>query len=128
MIVHPALYHWILLLYCALVASFMGILALTGGAAPDSRFYAIDRVVVRLQGAGLVIFSVLIFLRQNWTFYGLTSCCVISIVESLVTVRPDATSTNYVQRHFSAWVAFLLLVFGIPVSILIWLRPIFTAD
>jgi len=127
--IHPTFFHWILLLGCALVAFIAGNLNIIHGAAPDSRFYAIDRIVVWLLGVGLVIFSALIFLRQVWAIDELILCYALSIIEVLVTSRPETqalTKKIGLFKYLIFWILFMVIFFGIPMVLLIWLRTIFS--
>ena len=129
MMIPPESYQWFLLAYCALVAFIVGSLDFLGGASSDSRFYPVDRIVVRLLGVGLMIFSVLIFLRLSWAFYGLIICFALSIVESLLTFRPEVQPVAKrlpASTILKVWIVFQLLIFGVPIVFLMWLRPLFT--
>jgi hypothetical protein len=128
MIVHLALYHWVLLVYCILVAFIHGMVCIIGGSSPDSRFYAIDRIVVRVLGVGSVVFAVLVFLRESWAFYGLVCCLTFSLIDELIPFRQDVAASNLAARFPFAYMVFVTLILGVPIALLLWLRPVFTTN
>ena len=129
--IHANHYHWILLATCALV-SFIGGGIFLFDKQESGRFsFPGERVVARLLHLGLMIFSASVFLRQDWAFYGLICCLALEMVSGLLAFRPEwmpaakqAGWTNPAVYLFGAVIFGVL--FGTPMLLLIWLRPIFT--
>lgn len=126
--IHPQAYHWILLTYCLIVAFVYGVFGIIKGSSPDSRFYPVDKITVKLIGAGLLTFSALIFLWESWVFYGLVCCFTLSIFDELLTIRTESLIiTKYIgaSKAYAFWTVFVLLTQGVPAVLLLSLRPIF---
>ena len=130
----PQVYHWVLLLCCVAIGLVGGIHDLVEPVEREdcnSRFYHIARIANPLLSSGEVIFSVLILLRQFWAIDGLILCFGLSLVYNLFILRP-APETHPIVKWFGAskilklWGVFIYFVLGIPIMILLWLRPIFT--
>jgi hypothetical protein len=125
----PKPYHLIVLMCCIGVGMVSGILNLIYGSEPTSRFYHLGRYIVYLLGVGLIIFSALLLLRQFWAIDGLIVFFAFSAIESLLTFRPEAQPLAKrigTSRVLIFWIAFVSVVQGTPLALLIWLRPEFT--
>jgi hypothetical protein len=138
------LYHWFLLGLSASGLAVMGLLDLIAGASQESRFYAVDNVLVRLIGGGLILSSVGLVLRRGWGFVASFCFLGISIVEVVATDRsePSLGSNGVLALAFNAGAAAVFLgapvaigvialalnagavafLFGVPIAILSWLR------
>ena len=79
---------------------------------------------------GLAASSVLITLRQFWAMDGLILCFTLSLTEKLLMIRP-VSEAHPVVKQFGAspfmrpWTIFMMFILGIPICLLIWLRPVF---
>ncbi|MGA9453228.1 MAG: hypothetical protein WBW41_18005 [Verrucomicrobiia bacterium] len=129
--IQPQLHHWVLLVCCGLVTFIEGVVSMKGGTSPEVRSYPGERIIDPVLNVGLMIFSVLILLRQSWAFYGLICClALLFIIGSLIFLPSEAWP--FVKRYgvsavTSFWVIFLAIIYVTPIALLIWLRPIFTA-
>lgn len=125
------LYHWVWLLLCAAYGLFLGIHDLGKRREPDeTRFYHISRIVDPLIALGLVVFSTLIVLRQFWTIDGLILFFALGMTNHLLILRPTPEAHPIVKwfgasRIMRLWTVFVMFALGIPIGVLIWLRPIF---
>ena len=119
----PRWYHWILLVVCALFALVEGVLDAIGGAG-SGPLHKIDDVAVRLIGVGLAVFSVLIFRRRSWAFWGLVWFFTLSVIEVQLTVPHIAPGIRGLLQVSFIRVA-ICVFFGIPMILLIWLRYVF---
>lgn len=113
----PYWYHWTLLLLCLLTLVAMGALNIAYGASPESRFYAIDDVVVRLLGAGMQVCAVGALLRRPWGYAGLIWLLGLSSLETAVTFDWGAQSLVMPGSALSSTVLF----FGVQIALLAWL-------
>jgi hypothetical protein len=134
--IHPQAYHWVLLLCCVAIGLIGGIHNLVEGVDYEdcnSRFHHLARVTNFLISSGEVVFSALILLRQFWGIDGLIFCFCLSIVYHLFVLRP-APEAHAVWKWFGAsrvmklWGVFIFIILGVPILLLIWLRPIFTVN
>jgi ABC-type phosphate transport system permease subunit len=129
--IHPQVYHWGWLLLCTALGCFVGIHDLVERREPgDTRSYRITRIVDPLIASGLVVFSVLIILRQFWAIDGLILFFALSMAYHLFILRP-VPEAHPVAKWFGAarimklWLVFMMFVLGVPIGLLIWLRPMF---
>lgn len=120
----PHWYHWTLLLLCLFSLAAMGVLNIRYGASPESRFYAIDDVVVRLLGAGMLVCSVGTLLRRQWGFAGLIWLLGLSCLEIAVTFDWGAQSLELPGGALSSTVLF----FGMQIALLAWLGGVFVPE
>ena len=118
---NPRWYHWTLLALFAVDVLTMGILNVEGGAAESTRLYAIDDVLVRLLGVGLILFSLGLPLRRNWAFVGSICFLALSILEFMLTYDFGASSS----LDNTIVLATLVVLFGVPIALLAWLRTVF---
>jgi hypothetical protein len=96
---HPQVYHWVWLILCIAIGIFGGVHDLVEGVDPeDARFYHIARIVNPLLALGLVMFSILIALRQFWAIDALVGCFVLSITYHLLILRPVSEGNPVVKR------------------------------
>lgn len=121
----PRWYHWTLLALCSAGMLTIGILNVTGGASPSSRFYVLDDVVVRLLGVGFMVFSLAVFLRRRWAFLGAIWCLSLSILEILVTYDLGASAPALTAFMLLATLVCIVIFFGIPIALLAWLKTVF---
>lgn len=98
----------------------MGILDVAWGASSDSRFYAVDDIVVRVLGALLILFSLGLLLRRNWAFMGSIAVLALFLPELLLTHNFAATSIV----GMVVMVAMVLVFLGAPIALLTWLRRV----
>lgn len=120
----PQWYHWTLLLLCLLTLVAMGVLNIAYGASPESRFFAIDDVVVRLLGAGVLVCAVGTLLRRQWGYAGLIWLLGLSCVEIAVTFDWGAQSLEMTGSLLSGTVLF----FGVQIALLGWLGGVFVPE
>jgi hypothetical protein len=121
----PRWYHWILLVVCALLAFVEGVLDVIGGAGPGP-LHEIDDVAVRLIGAGLAVFGILIFMRKSWAFWGLIYFFAMSVAEIELTLPHISAALRGLLQVLFVRVS-ICVFFAIPVLLLIWLRHVFVA-
>ncbi len=119
----PKWYHWISLVVCVLFALGEGILDVIWGAG-SGPFHKIDDIAVRFIGAGLVAFGLLIFMRKSWTFWGLISFFLLSILEVQMTCHFTSHGLERLFEILFIRVA-LCVFFGVPIVLLIWLQRVF---
>jgi hypothetical protein len=103
----------------------MGI-GIIGRPAPSS--FPGERAIEVLVSIGMMIFSVCIFLRQSWAFYGLICSLFLVLVDCLFTFRLTEDLRPLLRDWGAAKVTklyaiFVFLVLGFPIVLLIWLRP-----
>jgi hypothetical protein len=129
--IQPQFYHWVWLLLCAAYACFVGVYDLVEGKDSDvTRSYRISRIVDPLISLGLVVFSVLIVLRQFWAIDGLILFFTLSMTYHLLVLRPTPEVHPIVKRFGGSrimrlWTVFMTFALGVPIGLLLWLRPIF---
>jgi hypothetical protein len=131
--IQPHTYHWASLVCCAIVATIEGIVDVVDPPSLERRFYEFVRISNRVVGVGTIVLSVLLFLRESWAFLGLTLCLAFSMAVALLTLRPEhhsAVKQRLISKAGMIWVFGLTLVtaYVIPIGLLTWLRPIFTAN
>jgi hypothetical protein len=129
--IQPQLYHWVWLLLCTASGLFLGIHdLLERREADETRFYYITRIVDPLIASGLVVFSALIVFRQFWAIDGLILFFALSMIYDLLILRPvperhPVTKWFGASRIMKLWTFFMIFALGVPIGLLIWLRPIF---
>ena len=88
----------------------IGVLNTIGGASADSRFYAVDDIVVRVLGVAFIVLGLSLVLKKRWPVFPLSLVYGLSLVEVLVT-------TAYPQLPAMMTGAFLF--FGLPLCFLL---------
>jgi hypothetical protein len=128
---HPKLYHLIVLLCCAAIGLIQGIHDLIHHPLNSRLHSRLERNVERLLAMGFLFFCALILLQPVWAIDGLIFCFAISIIDCLSTIPSEF---NLLAKRLKLstlkmlWTVFVLLVQGVPIGLLIWLRHIFTAN
>ncbi|MES2464487.1 MAG: hypothetical protein V4671_28330 [Armatimonadota bacterium] len=94
----------------------IGILNTVGGASTDSRFYAVDDIVVRALGVALLVLGLCLVLKKRWPLLPLIGIYGLSIIEVFVTSSPASLSTNLFAAVFLFGLPLLFLLRGLPQS------------
>ena len=88
----------------------IGVLNTVGGASSDSRFYAVDDIVVRAVGVAFIVLGLGLVLKNRWPVLPLTIVYGLALIEVLATTAPG---------QLPAMAAGALLFFGLPLLFLL---------
>lgn len=118
--IEPRWYHWAALSGCTVIMLGIGLIEVMNGADMTSRFFAVDTVVVRILGAGLVACAFWLPLRHDRAFTVSMWLLGLTIAENLVTYRFEA----YPLASTGDVLLFLVVAFAVPIVILAQLRSV----
>jgi hypothetical protein len=114
-------YHWTGLGLCSVVMLLLGLEAVIQGATPDSRFFAIDNVVVHVIGVGFVACALILPMRRRFAFAASMWLVGLSLAENLLTFRFETVSFT----DALATLASIVMVLGGVLLLLVDLRSVF---
>jgi hypothetical protein len=121
-----------MLVCCAVVTSIEGLVDIVDPPSQERRFRGFLLISNRVLGVATITWTALIFLRESWAFWGLTCCLALSFAVALFTCRPEAhpsVKQGRLSKVGMIWTLGLTFAtaYVIPIALLTWLRPIFTA-
>jgi hypothetical protein len=116
-------YHWASLSACTVIMLAIGAFELLQGADPSSRFFAVDTIVVRILGAGLVLCAFWLPMRHDRAFVASMLLLGLTIAENFVTYRFESSS----PAQTATVLATVVVAFGAPLFVLSDLRRVFGA-
>lgn len=94
----------------------IGLGYLVGGASPDSRFFMLDNLLIRVIGALLIASSIGVLLKKEIARKGIIAGLILSIIEIFIGIPRDI---NIIEFISGVWIMMVLYVPGLVYFILL---------